>query len=187
MTCLSVLTRPQTSLLPSTVLNTICAMVVHLWTRVHIVALNHFPACGRPYCKPTCATDPGLRPSITRVGSAKSLSSAPLWNQPMPRFFLSDQTLRKSGHGWRKNRCNISFNATQNASEMFQFYSQSSEWVLRHGNELGETRKFRSPWLGFVPQHISHHSLSLLRTHSFSPSPLYARQFSPSMLSAPKE
>ena len=36
----------------------------------------------------------------------------------------------------------------------------SGEWGVRHGNELGATRKFRSAWLGFVPRHISHHSLS---------------------------
>ena len=47
----------------------------------------------------------------------------------------------------------------------------SGEWGVRHGNELGATRKFRSAWLGFVPRHISHHSLSsakmLLRTPFF--------------------
>ena len=90
--------------------------------------------------------------SITRVGSSS-------------KIFLSDQPSRRSGQGWRTNRNNVSFSATKKMSEMFQFYSQISEWVLRHGNELGATRKFRSPWLGFVPQHISHHSLSLLRTH----------------------
>ena len=44
-------------------------------------------------------------------------------------------------------------------------FTPISEWVLRHGNELGETRKFGSPWLGFVPQRISHHSLAIA-THT---------------------
>ena len=134
--------------------------------RVRIaIALNHFPACGRPYCKPAHLCNIPFYAQAQLLWSSKSMGSARLWNQPMPRFFsqinpCTDQV-----------KVGVSV-ATQKASEMFQFYSQISEWVLRHGNELGATRKFRSPWLGFVPQHISHHSLRpLLRTHSFFTQP----------------
>ena len=90
---------------------------VELWMRVCIaIALNHFPACGRPYCKPAHLCN---IPFYTQAQLQWS-NSARLWNQPMPRFFsqinpCTDQV-----------KVGVSVE-TQKASEMFQFYSH--QWV----------------------------------------------------------
>ena len=70
---------------------------VEIWMKVHIaIALNHFPACGRPYCK----TRPLVQHPVSHPSStpAEQLSSA--LKSTHAKIFLSDQPLHRSGQGW---------------------------------------------------------------------------------------
>ena len=124
-----------------------------------IFALNHFPARSRPYCKPTCATS-CFTPKHNRSRAAKAWVQLGFEINPCQDFSFRS-TLARIRSKWEgNNRCSMSSNWKGIGWSVSVLVSSLSEYCVTAMNLESRTRKFRSQWLGFVPQHISHHSLN---------------------------